>query len=143
MRKLFYILGLALLFQSCLEEAEIWDSSTVKLAGQWWVRTYEPDGSLAEDYGNMLTYNTADDNGEMWVDFPGVVTFNGKSLVDTDGTTFAGSGKFPITNGQVFAGLGSSKTGVKTDSIYMQVSSGGVIYTVAGHKRTGFQEDQY
>lgn len=51
-----------------------------------------------------------------------------------------------IKNGKVLLGQGRSRTGVVTDSIYYEIEFSddpGTIYYVAGHRRTGFYEDEY
>ncbi|PWJ40980.1 lipid-binding protein [Sediminitomix flava] len=144
MKKLF--LGLALMFSltSCFEDPEIWDSSVVELAGDWNVRTYDSaTGDLVADYGQLLTYNTAANNGDMWLDFVTVLKIGGKSKVSTNGLTFNGDDAVSVTGGQVFKNEGRSKTGIETDSIYMEVVKGADTFIVSGHKRTGFQEDEY
>jgi hypothetical protein len=51
-----------------------------------------------------------------------------------------------VRNGKVILGAGRSRTDVVTDSIYYELEFSddpGNIYYVAGHRRTGFYEDEY
>lgn len=51
-----------------------------------------------------------------------------------------------VTDGKVIPDGGRSKTGVTTDSIYMKIEFSddpGTIYTLKGHGRTRFAEDDY
>ena len=54
--------------------------------------------------------------------------------------------KILVKEGKVIKDGGRSKTGVKTDSIYMVVEFSddlGTDYEISGHMRTGFVEDEY
>lgn len=54
--------------------------------------------------------------------------------------------KVNVTEGRILENAGHSKTGVLTDSIYMKIEFSddpGTIYTMAGHARTRFAEDDY
>lgn len=75
MKKLIYsILSISLLlflFSACDEEVEIWESSTDKLDGNWYV-SYDHSQYGEDPFGVGLTlvhtYNTAADNGqEIWL----------------------------------------------------------------------------
>lgn len=144
MKKFLIIMaGLMFAITSCTEKPDIWDSSTVECAGDWFIQFYAADGTLVESYKKIFTYNTAADNGDMWINFRNAGTTNVVTKVTTSGSTFSGSDVLTVSNGQVISGGGLSRTGVKTDSIYMQVDVSGVSYSVAGHRVTGFVEDNY
>ena len=54
--------------------------------------------------------------------------------------------KVNVTEGKILENTGHSKTGVLTDSIYMKIEFSddpGTIYTMRGHARTKFAEDDY
>ena len=136
-----------------------------KLAGEWWVQLFNPDGSLAypASYrGHLYTYNTAANNNEFWIDdysdASGNVLwdFKVKAQADLSNLSFQAkdavsvvpnySIKVNITEGKVLPLAARSKTGNVTDSIYMKVEFSddpGTIYTIKGHQRTGFIEDEY
>jgi hypothetical protein len=112
------------------------------------------------------TYNTAanvpteifvDDNKNSW-------EIKGKVKADAANLTFGSpdpvlnltyeDSEFIVTDGKVVKGVGRSKTGVKTDSIIFILTlsdDDGLIYDnawetqyrISGHRRTGFQEDEY
>jgi hypothetical protein len=51
-----------------------------------------------------------------------------------------------VLEGKIIADAGHSKTGVVTDSIYIKAvfsDDPGTEYEMAGHRRTGFVEDDY
>jgi hypothetical protein len=55
-------------------------------------------------------------------------------------------GSVIINNGKVLKLQGHSTSGVKVDSIYFEVEfdwDPGVTYIIAGHGRTGFEEDEH
>ncbi len=143
MKKLIYLFVAVFALSSCMKDPDIWDSSVKELAGDWFVRTYSADGDLVEDYKKLYTYNTADDNGEMWVNLKGVIKLGSTTKVNSSGMTFSGDDVYSISDGEVFNGKGVSKTGNTTDSIYMQVVKEGTTYVVSGHRKTGFPEDNY
>jgi len=143
MNKIFLLLIAVFAFTSCMEDPEIWDSSVKDLAGDWFVRTYTEDGSLVEDYKKMYTYNTAADNGDMWMNMKGIVKFGSITKVSTEGMTFEGTDVYNVFDGEVLSGKAHSKTGNVTDSIYMHVVKDGTEFIVAGHRKTGFPEDNY
>jgi len=62
-----------------------------------------------------------------------------------DGKDIAGSYNLTSLTGKIFPKLGHSKTGNVTDSIYMEfVYEGDTdVYTIKGHKRTRWPEDDY
>jgi hypothetical protein len=54
--------------------------------------------------------------------------------------------KVDVTEGKILENAGHSKTGVLTDSIYMKIKFSDdptTIYTIRGHARTRFSEDDY
>jgi len=60
--------------------------------------------------------------------------------------TFEGYHTMDVLEGKIIADAGHSKTGVVTDSIYIKAvfsDDPGTEYEMAGHRRTGFVEDDY
>ena len=154
------LLGLLLLVTtSCEKEYESENLPNYEMSGQWFVQTYvgTPDtGFVALGYVELVTANTAatngneiliDDHGNIWpfkVKCPvnsGAKTFEGTNLINISDSTVTVN----ISNGEIFPNGGKSITGIVVDSIYMEAEFSddpGSIYAIAGHYRTGFEEDE-
>jgi hypothetical protein len=172
MKKLFayiFIASAAMIGVSCQEDLEPGGTKAQDMAGEWWV-TYQIQSSpnVFEDVGGgyykLMTYNTASDTEEIWIDdLAHFGPFKIKSPAQTSDLTFSATGAtsvvpydedddgnplflgITLNNGKVLTGEGLSISGVKTDSIYMEVEfdvDPGTIYYVSGHRRTGFLEDE-
>ena len=152
------------------DEPEMKYSSTYPLSGEWWV-TYYDDAALTNDIGGgyypLYTYNTAANDGkEIWIwDMNTFWAYRVKCPVNMTNKTFAGSqlvstAIYPttpapgtlydiwvnVTNGKVIEKGGKSTSGVVVDSIYVELEfedDPGTIYYAAGHRRTGFLEDEH
>ena len=151
-------------FASCDKNDDIEYTASGILAGTWWVE-YEVESApgvwenVSSGYVPFLTYNTAanvasemfvDDLGEFW-DFKAKVKANPEALkfgddVEVENLSYEDC-KIKVTDGEVLFGLGTSKTGIATDSIcfYVQFSDDDAKskYKVSGHKRTGWPDDEY
>ena len=142
-------------------------SSTYPLSGEWWVKYYD-DAATTNDVGGgyypLYTSNTAADDGkEIWIWDQNTFwyyrvkcpvnmttkTFSGDTLIST--ATY-GSGPtlydiwLNIGNGKVIVKGGLSSSKVVVDSIYLEIEfedDPGTIYYAAGHRRTGFLEDEH
>lgn len=144
MKKILFIIAIAIAFASCTKEPEVWDSSVKYMSGDWFVKTMDSGGALVEDYKEIHCYNTADDNGDMWIDLNNVILFSATIKVNTDMMySFSGGEDLSVSEGMVELGKGVSKMGNTTDSFSMKVEKDGVVYTVEGHRKTGFPEDNY
>jgi hypothetical protein len=141
-------------------------SSTYPLNGEYWVQLDAAtitgtDTTWAVDpfgigYGKIIISNLATNKGDsIWLDDlknlwqvkvkvacnPALRTFhvtNGLEYYNDDATT--------ITNGKLLLNKGITKTGNKTDSIFMLVqwaSDPTTLYRMSGVRRTGFQADDY
>jgi hypothetical protein len=146
-------------FFSCSKEKpEIENTSTYKMAGEWFTRTYN-GGSAVIDYKRISTYNTSDPNAsQIWVDDLGHIwPFKAKMDVDYAGTAFKSMASTPniatgqtgttikVIEGKVLPEMGVSKSGNKVDSIYLKLEFSddpGEVYEIRGHQRTGFFEDE-
>jgi hypothetical protein len=124
----------------------------------WWV-TYSIDGTPI--YGPVFfsTYNTAADKADsMWIDdLENFWQFRGKVALNYSALTFSSdlsendyySSEAKIANGKILPKGGHSKSGVATDSIYMEIQFSddspayGTTYQISGTARTGFIEDDY
>lgn len=162
--KLIYVfVSMLLVFASCQND-DIEYTETGKLAGEWWVTCEAKDASgtwqdLGLGHVPLLTYNTAANKAdEMYVDDQGKFwDFKVKASVTAGTLKFGSDAKLEnlsyencqvtLTNGEVLYGVGHSKTGIATDSIcfYVQFSDDkdNLTYKVAGHKRTGWTNDEY
>lgn len=138
-----------------------------EVSGEWYVK-FLVDGVDVYGIGYTIldTYNTADNSNDvMWINdnlntwvykvkVPVNVeaqTFSGTDLessVDTDGdsTTPNYEVSVDISNGKVLDDAATTAAGNVTDSIYFEAvfsDDPGTIYQIAGHKRTGFVEDEH
>jgi len=165
-KKLFTILTITIvLFSSCKKELpDVGGTVAERMANEWWAQL-KLNGTdvYGGYYAKIWTYNTAANANEIWVDDAKTAStgnylwdFKVKATADFNNLTFTANNvasvvpgygiKVKITDGKVLPGLGHSKTGNKTDSIYMKVEfedDPGTIYTIEGHGRTMFIEDEY
>lgn len=155
MKRIFVIVaGLAMVtFLSCSKKPDTGGTATQSVANEWWVTL--SDGTNTTGHAPIATYNTAANTNEMWIDDEGNLwEFKVKASVDLSALTFKATNAqneyynitATITDGKIIRDAGRSKTGNVTDSIYMKVEFSddpGTIYTIAGHARTRFAEDDY
>lgn len=156
---LLYIFGILLITTvSCIKEPEVWDSSTVDFAGDWWAE----HSDATHNYGmkGIMSYNTASDNGsEIWLtDNKHFWDYKVKCPVNKADLTFGGVDlvnavpnyaiKITIKDGKILKNAARSKSGVQVDSIYYKISfsdasAPDTFYEVKGLRKTGFAEDNY
>jgi hypothetical protein len=154
------IIGLLFItaFGACNKEYEPEMIDGNELAGDWFVKTYT-GGAAVIGYQHIVTATTAaadgkelliSDGGHIWdfkVKCP--MDFKNKTFSSKDSLNNLIEGydiKILVKEGKVIKDGGRSKTGVKTDSIYMVVEFSddlGTDYEISGHMRTGFVEDEY
>ena len=147
----------AILFTSCDKNLpDVGGTTPEKLANEWWV-TFTVDGDDIYGLGHtkLVTYNTAANNNEIWIDDQEHTwEYKVKALADLNNLTFSANQatdqyhgiSVNIANGKVLPGAGRSRTGNVSDSIYMEVEFSddpGTTYVVSGHGRTRFDEDEY
>ncbi|MEQ9261668.1 MAG: lipid-binding protein [Owenweeksia sp.] len=158
--KIFAGLALVGSLAACEKEYESENLANFEMSGQWYVQTYlgTPDtGAVALGYVELITSNTAatngnelliDDKGNIWPfkvkcpSTPGSLTFGGTNLLNISDSTVT----VAIRNGMILPNQGKSTSGIVVDSIYMEAEFSddpGTIYTMAGHYRTGFEEDEH
>ena len=156
------VAGAALIGFSCQDDLEPGGTKVQDLAGEWWVK-YEVETSpgafedVAGGYYKMMTYNTAANTDEIWIDdiahfwdykVKAPVTLTSKSFAVTGAANASYESAVTIENGVVIIGGGTSISGVQTDSIHFVASfdddspAFGTKYRVSGHRRTGFLEDE-
>ena len=131
------------------------NSPSVALNGEWYIDVIKAsNGSVQVPHALHKTYDSND--GKMFIDDKkngwylkgklnvnvADLTFNTASEpnLNDPGTTFT------ITEGKIIKNAAKSKTGVVVDSIYFVGEFSyepGVKYIHAGHRRTGFLEDDY
>lgn len=138
-----------------VQEEEIGGTSTEKLAGDWYIIGLENDGTTPAyggDYVLFSTYNTAANDGTMWVD-DHETFFELKTKVSTSDYSFNSpsnitnlyGGTSKITNGVITPKSYTTESGTKVDAISFDIEfdwDPGYIYKFKGHKRTGFSEDE-
>jgi hypothetical protein len=157
MKKLICIALAGLMFIcSCKKNLpDVGATSSVKMANEWWVTLKQGSTDLIGTHVKIATYNTSSNNDTIWVDDLGNTwQFKVKAKANYDSLSFKTSGAeneyyaitVNLTGGKIFPNGGKSKTGNVTDSIYMQAEFSddpGTIYTISGHARTRFTEDDY
>lgn len=171
MKNIFILIALCgiILFTSCEKEYEIQKTSTVELAGEWWVHHNVDGGDLfGAGYHKIYTYNTAADDGkEIWISDEGHFwDYRVKCPVNADALTFESDTllsviadyeiKVVVKNGKILKGAGKTLSGRDVDSIYYEVwfedwpatiDAYGLPYPhdtpfqVGGVAHTGFGED--
>lgn len=130
-------------------------TSAEALAGDWFVSTTNPAGTVIIDHALFTTYNTAANDNTLWLDdhntaglkrFKVKVTFTGNTFSATAAANTYNAKTVTITDGKVEKNAATSQGGNTVDKISFKAefsNEPGVIYTYEGHKRTGFLEDEY
>ncbi|WP_330441856.1 lipid-binding protein [Flavobacterium sp. C4GT6] len=130
---------------------------SVAMNGEWWIDIIdEASGSVLAQHILHKTYDTNAGDGRMYIDdnqngywIKGTVAvdLNGLTFTTTDEDNLVDPGStFNVTDGKVLKNAAHSESGVVTDSIYFKGEFSydpGTIIIFAGHKRTGFLEDEY
>ena len=161
MKRILLIIGVvAIGFSSCQKKPDIDGTEAQNMASEWWVQLFHQDGTLAYPptyWGHIATYNTASNGSEIWIDDQGEIwDFKIKVKADLANRTFSADKAVSVvpnyniwvtvTEGKILEKAAKSRTGVVTDSIYMKVlfeDDPGETYTIRGHARTKFAEDDY
>ena len=147
----------AALISACTKTEDPGTTTAVKVANEWWV-----NGKRTGDVVKITTYNTASNPDSIWInslDGYSIDTTYGvvcKLKVDLNALTFStqngqnsaeeSQGTVTISNGKILPNAGHSKSGNTTDSIYLELqysNEPGNKYTITGHARTMFEEDEY
>ena len=156
--KLFVLTSLIVALGACQKDYETPTIPGSDMSEEWWVQ-FTVGGVDVYNLGHMhfMTYTTAAADGkELYIDdLQNAWQFKAKCPITSLGSrTFAGDSlqneyydvKASVRNGKVFPGAGRSRTGRKTDSIYMEIEFAddpGTVYEYSGHARTGFLEDDF
>lgn len=133
---------------------------TVAMNGEWWIDiTDEATGDVYVQHALHKTFD--DNNGRMivsdrigststftgwYLDAPvdvntGALTFSANEVLNT-----ADESVVTITEGKIMKNAARSATGVVVDSIYFKATfdyDPSTVLIFAGHKRTGFEEDEF
>lgn len=132
---------------------------TEKFAGDWHIIGFEPDGAtpaFGGGYNLYSTYNASSNDENFWIDDHASffeiktkvqatsfsdLTFNGAEFSEN----LASGDTIHVSNGKILQKAAHSFGGHVVDSIYFEAEFSwdpGVVYKFAGHKRTGFLEDE-
>lgn len=174
-KKIFHIIligiSLILVINGCRKDIDTYKkvdpgkSSTYPLNGEYWVRldaatiagsdtTWDVD-PYGIGYAKIMISNTSTDKGDsIWVDDLGKIwDFKVKTACNpalrtfsvTKGVDIYLNDTTTIKNGKLILDKGITKSGNKTDSIYMVIKwkSDATTYRLSGVRRTGFQADDY
>lgn len=131
------------------------NTPSMELNGEWYIDISDDSRVLAQ-HVHHYTYDTNDGNNTMYIDDKKAgYWIKGKMNIDSKNLTFSVTNAanmvdpgttFTVTEGKILKGAARSKDGNVTDSIYFKAEFSydpGTIITFAGHKRTGFLEDEY
>jgi Lipid-binding putative hydrolase len=148
-------------FTSCDEggDPDIGMTNTGQFAGDWHIIALEPDGvtpAFGGTYNLFSTYNASSNDENFWIDDHNSWMQIKSKVQATDfaNLTFAGQvdspelytgGTVTVTNGKILKASAESFGGHVVDSIYFEAEfdwDPGTVYKFAGHKRTGFLEDE-
>jgi hypothetical protein len=145
------------LFTSCDEggDPEAGGTTTRNFAGDWHIIVLQSDGTPLTNYGLFSTYNAASNDENFWIDDHDntfelktkvqVIDFNTLTFSATNSEEMYLGDNVNVTNGKILKNAAHSFGGHVVDSIYFEVEyvdDPGTIYKFAGHKRTGFLEDE-
>jgi Lipid-binding putative hydrolase len=133
-------------------------TATEKFAGDWHIIALENDGvtpAFGGGYNLYSTYNASSNDENFWIDdHDSWMEIKSKVQGNTSNLTFAGQpeaeelytgGTVTVSNGKILKKAATSFGGHEVDSIYFEAEfdwDPGVVYKFAGHKRTGFLEDE-
>lgn len=156
---LIVLLGIFMVtsFSSCDEggDPNPGGTTTKDFAGDWFITITDATGKVQVEHALHSTYNTATNDNTMWIDdFKHGWWLKSKVTVNLENGTFTAnaqpnlndSGTVTITEGKIEKGAGLSKAGHKVDKISFKAVFSydpSTVLTFVGHKRTGFQEDEY
>ncbi|MFT3687357.1 MAG: lipid-binding protein [Phycisphaerales bacterium] len=156
----FFGLLVLVSFTSCDEggDPDPGGTTTQKFAGDWHIIVLEDDGvtpAFGGGYNLFSTYNASSNDNNFWIDdhdsFWELKTkvqatdFTNLTFSATDAEELYLGDNVNITNGKIMKNAAHSFGGHVVDSIYFEleyVDDPGTIYKFAGHKRTGFLEDE-
>lgn len=161
-----FVAGLCL-FASCKKSQDYGATALQKMSNGWWVVASSTDsGVLARSASALnhiffVTYNTSENtNNALWVDdlqYIGsgydvkstlTASLAGFTLTGASGTEnlYQSGNAIKWASGKIFVKGGISRSGVATDSLFLQVifaANPADTLTIKGVARTGFDADDY
>ena len=158
------LIGLSFLTVGCFDDLEIPKAESLAMSGEWWTtNTVDGIDAFGTGYQLIRSFNTAANGVDtMWItDDAHHYWFKAKTPIDLAAKTFVGDSlpssivvdgfglyevDMTITNGQILDDAGTTRTGSVADSIYMELEFSddpGTIYVVSGHRRSGFDADEF
>jgi Lipid-binding putative hydrolase len=158
MNRIYSIMAvIGVLFFSCTKKLENpGATNTVTMSNEWWVTLKLGTDDLLGTHVLFATYNTSKNvSDSLWLDDLGNgYQFKCKVLANPKSLTFNTDSsqneyydvRVHITNGKIIPNGGFSKTGLVTDSIYMEASFGddpGDMFIISGTARTRWANDDY
>lgn len=151
MKKIFLytiVIGMLALLNACQEELEIGDAGSVILSGDWVVTEYSLDGEALYGPYTLQVYNTSFDENSIWIENIYDSGYKIKSGRLSD-TTFGVTGAVDVNEEHVGTIDILEAQVINGDSIVFRVilydETGAVAddYLEAGHRYTGWPEDQH
>ncbi len=143
------------------DQPDVVVSPVYPISGEWYVKVYNADGTLARPtFATLSTFNTSENTADVvWMKMLSATVpyallakvscdVNAKTLSATNAvnTVFTPTKKLTILEGKVLLNATTLK-GSKTvaDSIYVKYTTeqDGKTYVISGHRRSQYEEDQY
>lgn len=165
------IITVICLCASCKKAVDYGTTAVQKMSNGWWVVASSTDSGVvgqyapASDHMFFVTYNTSENTADaIWVDDLGYLSYFDQGIYDIKSTLTASLANFTMTggsgtanlyqtgnavnwaSGKIFPKGGVSRSGVVTDSIFLQVvfaAKSTDTLTIKGVARTGFDADDY
>lgn len=158
---LFSVFSLAA-FTACEDDGyadyDAGGTPTQAMNGEFWIDITDPDGNLLVQHALHKLYDndgmlmitdrvgSTDDFTGWWTEAALTYDLNSLTFSATDAANTADDSEVTITEGKILKGAGHSASGVAVDSIYFKAVYNydpGTVLTFAGHRRTGFEEDEF
>ena len=163
MNRIFRISAVIILFSmSCTKKLEDpGATATVAMSNEWWVTLKIGTDDLLGTHVLFGTYNTSQNVADsLWLDdlnsIGNGIDFKSKVKADPKNMTFSSDStqneyfdnRIHVANGKIIPNGGISKSGLVTDSIYMEVTFGNDpdpadIFIISGTARTRWAQDDY
>lgn len=159
--KILFSILIATSFSSCDEggDPNPGGTTTENYSGDWHIIALEPDGvtpAYGGGYEIFSIYNASSNDNNFWIDdHDSWMEIKTKvQATDFKKLTFSGAKNSPelytdglitVSNGQILKDAAKSFGDHVVDSIYFEAEfdwDPGTVYKFAGHKRTGFKEDE-
>lgn len=152
-----------LLLSGCAKETQVPGLTSINgksMINEWWVTLKIGTTDLIGTHIHFATYNTTENNDSLWLDdLTNGYGMKCKVKRDIENLSFLTSSSHDeyedangndvnvsITNGKIIYNGGISKTGIITDSIYMEAvftDDPSTTYIISGTARTRWLEDDY